>query len=108
MDAAIDDRRQFLAGTRGMDAQVIAEALDSLNADVERTQAAYEAALDKADAAADLPESGDAYRRLPVDRRRRVAATLIDELVLDPFPKGAQKRDANPADRIRRPIRWVA
>ena len=108
METAIDDRRQFLAGTRGLDAQVIAEALDSLNADVERTQAAYEDALDRADAAADLPESGDAYRRLPVERRRRVAATLIDELVLDPFPAGAMKRGANPADRIRRPIHWAA
>ena len=108
MDTAIDDRREFLKGTRGMDAAVIAEALEALNADVERTQAAYEEALTRADAAADLPESGGAYRRLPVDRRRRVAATLIDELVLDPFPAGAMKRGANPADRIRRPIQWAA
>jgi hypothetical protein len=107
MDAALNDRKQFLAGTRGMDADVIAEALESLNADVDRTQQAYEDALDRADAAADLPGSGDAYRRLPVDARRRVAAALIEELVLEKWT-GGQKSGANPADRIRRPIRWAA
>jgi DNA invertase Pin-like site-specific DNA recombinase len=107
MEIAIDHRKQFLKGTRGLDAHVIAEALEDLNADVERTQQAYDEALDRADVARDLPESGDAYRRLPVDRRRQVAAALIEELVLDPFPKGASKNGANPPDRIRRPIRWV-
>jgi DNA invertase Pin-like site-specific DNA recombinase len=107
MDTAVHDRAEFLKGTRGMDAAVIAEALEGLNADVERTQEAYTDAVDRADTAADLPESGDAYRRLPVDRRRGVAASLIEELVLDPFPKGAMKRGANPADRVRRPIRWA-
>ena len=107
VDTAVYDRAQFLHGTRGMDAAVIADALESLNADVDRTQHSYEEALARTDAATGLPQSGGAYRRLPVPARRKVAGQLIAELILDPWP-GGQKSGANPADRVRRPIRWVA
>jgi DNA invertase Pin-like site-specific DNA recombinase len=108
VDVAVYDRSQFLHGTRGMDGHAIASALESLNADLERAHHAYQDALTRAENATGLPASGGAYRRLPVNARRRVAGQLIHELILDPFPRGAMKRGADPADRVRRPIVWVA
>lgn len=105
--AALEDRDNFVRGTKGSTAPVISEVLAERDADVERAQAVYDEAKAAAEAASDLPISGDAYRQRPVAARKRYAAQLITELVLEQFPPGAGKRGANPADRIRRPIPWA-
>ena len=64
------------------DDEDIAEDMARLTADVQATQATYEAARFAVKAAANLPEDGNAYLRSPLAERQPVAGLLIDRLTL--------------------------
>lgn len=102
---AESDLEAFLSGTKGLSAEIIAHHVARHQDEIARAIAAEDQARAQAKAAEDLPESGDAYRRLPLARRQKVAQALIARITLDPFPPGAGKRGANPADRAR--VRWA-
>jgi len=91
--------KAFFDGVKGMSSQEIRETLQALEAERDDALSAYEEARDAQDDS-DLPESGPDYLSRPLVERRRIAHRLIPRLVLRPFPKGAGKRGANPADRL--------
>jgi DNA invertase Pin-like site-specific DNA recombinase len=98
--AAEYDLEQFVEGTSGSTASVIAKRLAALEAELEEARAALTAAEAKVAGVEAFPTSGRQWRSLGLARQRQAARGVIARIDLAPFPKGADKRRSVAADRL--------
>ncbi len=97
--AAEYDRNQFLAGTAGLPADVIAKRAGELQAAAAQAAQAVGAAQDATTGVTGFPASGCEWDALDLPAKRAAAHAVIERIVLAPFEGGA-KRWSVPANRI--------
>jgi hypothetical protein len=94
----------YVVTASSLNAQLFKRGLDTRQAKVDETRAAYDDAISGAEAAATLPDASG-WAALNLDGRRRVARALIDKVIVKP-PESIRDRGPN-ADVFRRfEIRW--
>jgi DNA invertase Pin-like site-specific DNA recombinase len=94
------DRDQFLEGTAGLTAAVIAKGVRRLQQAVEIAQERVERAEAAATGVAEFPTSGADWDALSLADKREAARSIVESIVLAPFPNGAPKRQSVASDRV--------
>ena len=98
--AAEWDRDQFLEGTTGLPAAVIAKGVRRVQAAVDVAAARVVTAEAAATGVAEFPTSGAEWDALSLDDKRDAARSIVERIVLAPFPKGAPKKASVAGDRV--------
>ena len=98
--AAEWDRDQFLEGTTGLPAAVIAKGAQRVQDVVEIAAARVEAAEAAAVGVADFPTSGAAWDALSTEDKREAARGIVASMELTPFPKGQSKKESVAGERV--------
>ena len=98
--AAEWDRDQFLEGTTGMPAAVIAKGVRRVQAAVNVAAARVVTAEAAATGVAEFPTSGAEWDALSLDDKRDAARSIVERIILAPFPKGAPKKASVAGDRV--------
>lgn len=90
---------EFVEGTRGLTAAVIARQAAALEAEINQARVGVAEAEDAASGAAEFPTSGAEWDALSLEAKRTAARRVIDHIRLAPF-EGRAKKQSVPADRI--------
>jgi DNA invertase Pin-like site-specific DNA recombinase len=90
LDTAAYDLEQFVLGTAGMSADVIAAGMRARHGAVEAARGAYDALLAQVEDAAAFPTSADAWDALSLEDQRLAAKSVIDHITVAPFKGGAR------------------
>lgn len=91
-EKAQHDAEEYAKGTIGLTADAIRAGMEAHQANVERTQAAYDELLRRVDDADTFPISGAGWDALDVDGKRAAAAKEIERIVVAPFEGPSSKK----------------
>jgi site-specific DNA recombinase len=92
LEAADWDLQQFVVGTEGMSAELIAAGMRARSEAVAAARREYEGLLGQVEEAAGFPASGEAWDALSLDDQRLAARALIERIEVAPFGGGARAR----------------